>query len=116
MLNFLSIPKFIFCRYTRFGTVPVLNTYIRRLFERNSPGMEEDTQRKYKMEALNHVCISRADTDLASSGVGDDNNKLKILKYLLAKLPISNMEIFQFKIVNINETETRDKDETISYI
>ena len=31
--------------------------------------------------------------DLASSGVGDDNDKFKILKYPLAKLPISNMEI-----------------------
>jgi hypothetical protein len=33
-----------------------------------------------KMEVLNCICISLGDTELASPGVGDENNKSKILK------------------------------------
>jgi hypothetical protein len=36
------------------------------------------------MEALNHACIHRGDTDLASPGVSNENNKCKILKDPLA--------------------------------
>ena len=37
------------------------------------------------MEVLNRVCIPRGDTDLASPGVGDENNKRKIEKGPLTK-------------------------------
>ena len=40
----------------QFGTVPIPYTYYSRLFESNSPGMEEDTQKKKsKIEGVNRV-------------------------------------------------------------
>jgi hypothetical protein len=52
IFDFLPFSVFDF----QFGTVPIPYTYYSRLFESNSPGMEEDTQKKKsKIEGVNRV-------------------------------------------------------------
>ena len=43
------------CCHPRFGMVSVLNACIRYLFESNSPGMEEVTQKKIKNGGVRSV-------------------------------------------------------------
>jgi len=68
--------------------------------------MEEDTQKK----------LRNGDIDLAFPGVSNENNKGKILKDPLANYRSHVWKYVQFKIVNINETDTVDKDKTVSYV
>ena len=87
--------------------VPVPNINNSRLFESNTQGMEEDTQKKKsKMEA---PIVS------VMNIISFNNIRLKdpspnyMYRYHAWKY-------FGFKIVNINGTETRDKDKTVSKI
>ena len=102
---FVNFGGRFFCCRPGFGTIFRPNTCIRRLFECNSLEWKQI-----------HRKIKNGDTDLASPDVSNENNKRKILKDPLANYRSRVWKYVRFKIVNINETETVDKDKTVSYM
>ena len=95
------------CHLPRFGTVLVSNTYNSHLFESNTPGMEENTQKKN--QKWRHQIVS------VMNIISFNNIRLKdpSANYMYR---YHAWKYFGFKIVNINGTETRGKDKTVSKI
>jgi hypothetical protein len=87
--------------------VPVPNINNSRLFESNTQGMEEDTQKEHKKWRRQIVSVMNI--------ISFNNIRLKdpSANYMYR---YHAWKYFGFKIVNINGTETRDKDKTVSKI